>query len=69
MTKGGDYCGLAKISQKAFCISTLENLTKYFLLGSYHVMKISPRGPGGISLMAIGYKYNYRKVLTCFRIK
>ena len=26
-------------------------------------MKITPRVPGGITLVAIGYKYNYRKVL------
>ena len=31
--------------------------------GSYLVMKFNPRVPGGIPLLAIGYKYNYRKVL------
>ena len=32
-------------------------------VGSYFVMKITPRVPGGIPLIAIGYKYNSRKVL------
>ena len=31
--------------------------------GSYLVMKINPRVPGGRPLTAIGYKYNYSKVL------
>ena len=31
--------------------------------GSYLVMKSTPRVPGGRPLLAIGYKYNYRKVL------
>ena len=33
-------------------------------LGGYHlVMKSTPSVPGDRPLMAIGYKYNYRKVL------
>ena len=31
--------------------------------GSYLVMNSNPRVPGGIPLMDIGYKYNYRKFL------
>ena len=33
--------------------------------GSYIVMKSNTRVTGGIKLVEIGYKYNYRKVL-CF---
>ena len=36
---------------------------KYCPGGSIFIMKSTPRVPGGIQLMAIGYKYNYRKVL------
>ena len=36
---------------------------KYWSGGSYLVLKITPRFPGERPLLAIGYKYNYRKVL------
>ena len=36
---------------------------KYFPGGSYLVMRINPRFPGGIPPRAIGYKYNSRKFL------
>ena len=36
---------------------------KYWPGGSYIVMKSTSRVPGGRPLLAIGYKYNYRKVL------
>ena len=41
----------------------LENLMKYWPGGSYLVMKITTIFPGEIPLLAIGYKYNSRKVL------
>ena len=43
--------------------NTLEKLMKDWLGGSYLVMKNTPRFPGGIPLLDIGYKYNYRKIL------
>ena len=46
-----------------FCLDTLEKLIKYCPGGSYLVMKITPRVPGGRPLLAIGYRYNSRKVL------
>ena len=36
---------------------------KYWLGGSYLVMKSNPRVPGGRQIMAIEQKYNYRKVI------
>ena len=54
MAVGVDYCGLAKINQKGFCLATLENLTKYWPGGSYIVMKSTPRVPGVRPLMTIG---------------
>ena len=63
MAAGVDYCGPAKTNYKGFCLATLEKLMKDFLGGSYLIMKSTPRVPGEITLLAIGYKYNYRKVL------
>ena len=37
---------------------------KDWLGGSYLVLKSNPRFPGETPLLAIGYKYNYRKILV-----
>ena len=63
MAAGVDYCGTVKTIHKGFCLNTLEKLTNDWLGGSYLVMKITPRFPGGIPLLDIGYKYNYRNIL------
>ena len=63
MASGVDYFRLAKMSHKGFCLSTLENLMEGWPGGSYTVMKITPIFTGVITLLSIGYKYNYRKVL------
>ena len=60
---GVDYCGLVKTIHKGFCLATLEKLMKDWPGGSYLVMKSTPIFPGEITLLAIGYKYNFRKVL------
>ena len=60
---GVDYCRPVKTSHKGFCLATLEKLVKYWPGGSYFVMKITPRFSGERPLLAIGYNYNYRKVL------
>ena len=44
-------------------LATLEKLMKDWPGGSYLVLKISPIFPGEIPLLAIGYKYDSRKVL------
>ena len=48
---------------KGFCLATLEKLTKDWPGGSYLVIKITRRVPGGRPLTEIGYMYNSRKVL------
>ena len=63
MAAGVNYFGPAKTNQKGFCLATLENAMKYFLGGSYLVIKSTPRVTSGRPFMSIGYKYNYRKVL------
>ena len=63
MAAGVDYCGPVKTTQKGSCLATLEKLMKDWSGGSYLVMKSTPIFPGGITLLAIGYKYNYWKVL------
>ena len=58
-----NYCGLVKTIHKGFCLATLEKLMKDWTVGSYLVLKSTTRFPGEIPLLAIGYKYNSRKVL------
>ena len=53
MAEGVYYYGLVKMSHKGFCISTLEKLMKYWLIGSYIVMKSNKSVPGGRPLMII----------------
>ena len=60
---GVDYCGPLKTIQKGFCLATLENLMKDWRGVSYLVLKSTPRSPGERPLLAIGYKFNSRKVL------
>ena len=55
--------GTMKTSHKGFCLATLEKLMKYCPGGSYLVLKSNPRFPGESPVLAIGYKYNSRKVL------
>ena len=52
-----------RIIQKGFCLATIENLMKYWPLGSYLVLKITPIVACGRPLITIGYKYYSRKVL------
>ena len=63
MAAGFDYCGPVKTVHKVFCIATLEKLMKDWPGGSYLVININPRVPGGRPLLYIGYRYNSRKVL------
>ena len=56
ITAGVDYCGPVKTSHKGFYLDTLENLIKYWPGGSYIVIKSTPRIPGRIPLLDIGYK-------------
>ena len=50
---GVDYCGPVKTRNKEFCLATLEKLTKDWPGGSYLVLKITPRFPGEIPLLAM----------------
>ena len=63
MAAGVNYRGPVKKIHKGFCLSTLEKLMKDCPEGSYLVMKSTPRVPGEIPLLYIGYNYNSRKVL------
>ena len=56
MALGVIYCGPGNTSHKGFCLATLEKLIKNCPGGSYLVMKITPRFPGGRPLLYIGYK-------------
>ena len=45
-------------------METIETLTKNWLGGSYPMLRSKPMVPRGRPLIAIGYKYNARKVLS-----
>ena len=54
---------------KGFCLYTLENVMKDWRGGSYLVMKSNTRVPDSRPVLAIGYTYNYRKVLGLISIE
>ena len=56
MAEGVNYFGTTKTRHKGFCLATLEKLMKHCPGGSYPIMEITPRVPGGRLLMEIGYK-------------
>ena len=60
---GADLIGMVKTNNKGFCKDTIEKLTKYWPGGSYLVLRIKPMLPGDRPLIAIGCRYNTRKVL------
>ena len=63
---GVDLIDMVKTNTKGFCKATIEGLTKDWPGGSYIVLRSKPMGPGERPLIAIGYKYNSRKVLYYF---
>ena len=64
MELGAELIGMVKTNTKGFCKDTIEKLTKNWPGGSYLVLRSKPMVPGGRPLIAIGYKYNARKVLS-----
>ena len=58
-----EFIGTAKKTTKGLCKDTIEKLTKDGPGGSYLVLSSKPMVPGGRPIIAIGYKYNARKVL------
>ena len=55
---------MVKINTRGFCKDTIENGTDYFPGGSYLTLKINSTVSRYRLLVAIGYKYNVRKVLS-----
>ena len=55
---------MVKKKTKGFCKETIEKLTKDWPGGSYLVLRSKPMVPGDRPIIAIGYKYNARKVLS-----
>ena len=64
MEFGAELIGTVKKNTKIFCQDTIEKLTKDWPGGSYLVLSSKPMVPGVRPLIAIGYKYNVRKVLS-----
>ena len=63
MELGAELIGMVKKNTKGFCKETTEKLTRDWPGGSYLVLRSKPMIPGGWTFIAIGYKYNARKVL------
>ena len=64
MELGVELIGMVKTNTKGFCKETIEKLTKNWPGGSYLVLRSKHMVPGVRLLIAIGYKYNARKVLS-----
>ena len=64
MKLGAELNAMVKTNTKGFCKDTIEKLTKNWPGGSYIVLRSKPMVSGGRQLIAIGYKYNARKVLS-----
>ena len=60
---GAEFIGMVKTNTKGFCKYTFENITKDWPGGSYLVLRIKYIVPGVRPLIAVGYKYNMRKVI------
>ena len=60
---GADMISMVKTNRKLFCKEAIENIPKEWLVISCLVLRRNPMVPGGRTLIAIGYKYNARKVL------
>ena len=60
---GADIIGMVKTNKKGFWKETIENLTKDWTGGYYHVLRSKSVVPRGGPLIAIGYKYNVRKII------
>ena len=58
-----ELIGMVKKNTKGFCNERIEKLTKDWPGGSYFVLMSKPMVLGDRPLIAIGYKYNARKVI------
>ena len=64
MELGAELISKVKTNTKVLCKEKIQKLTKNWPGGSYLVLRSKPMVPGGRPLIAIGYKYNSRKVLS-----
>ena len=63
MEVGSKLIGMVKKNTKGSCKETIEKLKKDCPGGSYLVLRTNTIVPRGRPLIAIGYKYNTRKVI------
>ena len=64
MEVGAEFIGMVKTNTKLFFKETIDNIKKDWTEVSYLVLMSKPMVSGGRPLIAIGYKYNTRKVLS-----
>ena len=58
------FIGMVNTNTKGLFKETIEKITRYWTGGSYLMLRSKPMVPGGRPLVAIGLKYNTRKVLS-----
>ena len=63
MEVGAELVGMVNTNTKGFCKEKIEKLTNDWPGGFYLMLRNKPMVPGDRPLIAIGYKYNARKVL------
>ena len=56
--------GMIKTNTEGFGKETIDNITKDWTGGSYHVLRSKSVVSGGKPLIPIGYKYNGRRVFS-----
>ena len=64
MEMAAELIGMVKTNTKVFCKETIEKLAKDWPGGSYLVLRSKPMVTRYRPLIAIGYRYNVRKVLS-----
>ena len=64
MEVGAELVGMVNTNTKGLCKEKIDNLTKDWPGGSYLVLMRKPMVPGDRPLIAVGYKYNERKVVS-----
>ena len=65
---GDDFMCIVKTNPKGFCKYTIKNLVDIWPGGYFLVFKRHPIVTSYFLLLTIGYKYNYKKIISIIAI-